>query len=80
MQAAVIVRNNRSSLFSVSAKMDLWDAPSGYLGDWACASSGVGANSWSVCFGRSFAWDGWVNSVGSAKGITLGASPYVSKP
>lgn len=51
VQAAVIVRNDRSSLYSVAANMDLRTASSG-LGKWSCASSGVGANS-SVCLNRS---------------------------
>ncbi|MDQ0791201.1 hypothetical protein [Streptomyces sp. B3I8] len=76
VQAAVIVRNNRSTLFSVSAAADLWTS-AGSLGDWACSSSGVGANSWSVCFGKSLAESASVNSVGTANGVTLGQSSTV---
>ena len=52
-QGAVIVRNNRAGLYSTTARVDLWTADRGQIGIWDCPSSGVGANSWSVCFGRS---------------------------
>jgi hypothetical protein len=53
-QAAMIVRNNRSSLYGVAATVKL----EYYVGDpvygtWDCPSSGVAANSWSVCFGAT---------------------------
>jgi hypothetical protein len=52
VQGAVIVRNNNNYLYSVSASLDLYrDEPRGFVGSWSCSSSGVGANSWSVCFG-----------------------------
>jgi hypothetical protein len=54
VQGAVIVRNNRTSLFSTTASMNVRYS-NGYLyGSWSCSSSGVGANSWSVCFGTTF--------------------------
>ncbi|WP_338496089.1 hypothetical protein [Streptomyces sp. SJL17-4] len=76
VQAAVIVRNNRSSLYSVQAAMDLYSS-SGKLGAWLCSSSGVGANSWSVCFGKTLSQSGAVDSVGNANGVNLGISPKV---
>lgn len=76
MQAAVIVRNNRSSLYSAAAFMDLRTASAG-LGNWSCANSGVGANSWSVCFGTTLTQSSPVNSAGSAEGASLGVSPNV---
>ncbi|MDV5145844.1 hypothetical protein R1T08_16920 [Streptomyces sp. SBC-4] len=76
VQGAVIVRNNRSSLYSVAAAMDLYNS-SGKLGAWACSSSGVGANSWSVCFGKTISQSGSVDSVGIANGVNLGVSPKV---
>jgi hypothetical protein len=76
VQAAVIVRNSRSSLYSVSATADLWDE-FGELDTWECGSSGVGANSWSVCFGRTVADSLLVNSQGSANGVDLGLSSTV---
>ncbi|WP_199924561.1 hypothetical protein [Streptomyces sp. WM6386] len=80
VQAAVIVRNNRSSLYSATANMDLYTAaPATYLGDWACASSGVGANSWSVCFGKTLSKPSSVkvNSAGLLNNVELGQSPNV---
>ncbi|WP_410567643.1 hypothetical protein [Amycolatopsis sp. cmx-4-61] len=77
VQGAVIVRNNRSALFSVSASMDLYTSSGAGLGVWTCASSGVAANSWSVCFGRTLAQSSPVNSMGDAKGVDLGTSPFV---
>ncbi|RRQ81119.1 hypothetical protein CQW39_04750 [Streptomyces griseofuscus] len=76
VQGAVIVRNNRSSLYSVQAAMDL-ATPSASLGAWACPSSGVGATSWSVCFGPTLSQSGPVNSVGEANNVNLGMSPNV---
>lgn len=76
VQAAVIVRNDRSSLYSVQAAMDLYNS-SGELGSWVCSSSGVGANSWSVCFGRTISQSGSVDSVGVVNGVDLGKSPKV---
>jgi hypothetical protein len=76
VQGAVIVRNNRSSLYSVQAAMDLYNS-SGKLGAWECSSSGVGANSWSVCFGQTISQSGSVDSVGIANGVSLGVSPKV---
>jgi hypothetical protein len=77
VQAAVIVRNNRSSLYSVGAAMDLYNSSGTKLGAWVCSSSGVGANSWSVCFGRTLSHSGSVDSVGVANGVNLGLSPRV---
>ncbi|WP_229373602.1 hypothetical protein [Umezawaea beigongshangensis] len=77
MQAAVIVRNNRSSLYSVEAGMDLYTSSGTYQGDWLCQSSGVGANSWSVCFGRTLPQSSPVNSAGFANSTSLGVSSLV---
>ncbi|KDN23326.1 hypothetical protein [Amycolatopsis rifamycinica] len=77
VQGAVIVRNNRSALFSVDASMDLYTSSSTKLGFWSCASSGVGANSWSVCFGQTLTQSSSVDSAGTAKGVGLGVSPFV---
>ncbi len=55
VQGAVIVRNSNNYLYSVSASLDFYrDERAGFVGSWACSSSGVGANSWSVCFGSDF--------------------------
>ena len=76
VQGAVIVRNNRSSSYRVQAEMYLYNS-SGQLGYWECSSSGVGANSWSVCFGRTISQNGSVYSPGAANGENLGTSPRV---
>jgi hypothetical protein len=59
VQAAAIVRNNRSSLFATSASTGLSNANGDYLGlTWKCSKSGVAKNSWSVCFGGTIKrWD-----------------------
>lgn len=79
VRAAVIVRNNRSSLYSAGAIADLYTAatPPTFLGIWECASSGVGANSWSVCFGKTLSKPSSVkvNSAGLLNNVELGQSP-----
>ncbi|WP_242890981.1 hypothetical protein [Actinomadura litoris] len=77
VQGAVIVRNNRSNLYSTTASMDLFTTSGIGLGDWACSSSGVGAHSWSVCFGRTLTQSSPVNSEGFAGGTYLGISSAV---
>jgi hypothetical protein len=74
VQAAVIVRNNQSGLYGAEARMDLYTASGTHLGDWKCPSSGVGANSWSVCFGTTLAESSQVNSFGALNGTYLGLS------
>jgi hypothetical protein len=58
VRGAVIVRNNNSYLYSVRASMTVYYEDEGFRGDfrgsWSCESSGVGANSWAVCFGTEF--------------------------
>jgi hypothetical protein len=54
IQGAVIVRNNNNYLYSVRANMTVYYENGGPRGDYSCSSSGVGANSWSVCFGTKF--------------------------
>lgn len=74
VQAAVIVRNNQAGLYGAEARMDLYTASGTHLGDWKCPSSGVGANSWSVCFGTTLAESSQVNSFGALNGTYLGLS------
>jgi hypothetical protein len=79
VQAAVIVRNNRSSLYSVEAAVEMWDWLLVYqLNVWECSRSGVGAHSWSVCFGRTFTWGNpvFVGAAG-ANGVLLSKSDWV---
>ncbi|MFC7617183.1 hypothetical protein ACFQV2_30915 [Actinokineospora soli] len=77
VQGAVIVRNNTSSLFSASALIYVYNAHGFPQGEWQCPSSGVGANSWSVCFGQSFTFENVVRAYGKANTSPLGFSPYV---
>ena len=76
-QGAVIVRNNKSSLYSLSAGVGLNDSAHDLLDFWACEPSGVRANSWSVCFGETIGYSGWVDAWGDAAGKDLGLSPDV---
>jgi hypothetical protein len=76
VQAAVLVRNNRSSSASVWARMELFAGPT-RLGGWNCATSGVAPHSWSVCFGRSLTRSSTAFSYGSANGVLLGVSGNV---
>ncbi len=73
VQAAVIVRNNRSSLYSVSATMSMGLSGTSQ-GTWECRSSGVAANSWSVCFGRTLSQSGKVDVEGWANNAYLGVA------
>ncbi|GIJ43179.1 hypothetical protein Val02_00650 [Virgisporangium aliadipatigenens] len=80
VQAAVIVRNNRSSLYSISASADLVKSPpvtGDTIGYWTCPSSGVAAHSWSVCFGSTETEQELVDSHGVAGGLDLGTTGYV---
>jgi len=56
IQGAVIVRNNNNYLYRTSARLTVHheDDLVRILGSGFCSSSGVGANSWSVCFGSHF--------------------------
>jgi hypothetical protein len=54
VRGAVIVRNNNSYLYSVRANMTVFYEDGRFRGDYSCSSSGVGANSWAVCFGADF--------------------------
>jgi hypothetical protein len=77
VQAAVIVRNNRSDLYAAMGEMDLYISGGTKLGFWVCPLSGVGANSWSVCFGRTLTTSSSVNSSGVVNYTQLGVSPNV---
>ncbi len=55
VQGAIIVRNDNSYLYSTDARMTVKYDFGAIRGNWSCPSSGVGANSWSVCFGATFA-------------------------
>lgn len=68
VQGAVIVRNNRSSLFRAGADVTVHKSSGTSLGTWVCSSSGVAANSWSVCFGSTFTYTGGVYASGHLTG------------
>jgi hypothetical protein len=51
VQGAIIVRNNKSTSYNTTANMSVYYEGGTKRGDWTCTSSGVAANSWSVCFG-----------------------------
>ncbi|MET9634075.1 hypothetical protein ABZX92_42145 [Lentzea sp. NPDC006480] len=72
------MRNNRSSLFGTAASVEVRDRFTlDTLGVWDCPTSGVAANSWSVCFGATTRWLYHVYAVGDAKGVFLGTTGQV---
>ncbi len=77
-QGAVIVRNNGSSTYTLSASVSLYVWGTGYLNTWNCPAAGVARNSWSVCFGKTIG-ESWmkVYASGTAGGVGLGVSPEV---
>jgi hypothetical protein len=79
VQVAVIVRNSRSSLYAVEAAVELWDYTANEIrGRWVCARSGVGAHSWSVCFGTTVPYEyPVVVGAAGANGTQLGRSLWV---
>jgi hypothetical protein len=75
VRGAVIVRNNRASLFTTTASMSVYYYSGTLYGNWSCSSSGVGANSWSVCFGTTFAASNSSHyTTGYANNVWLGNS------
>ena len=72
VQAALIVKNNRSSLYATDARAGLWDVQTGRnVNWWECLRSGVAAHTWSVCFGETIYY-GWnVYAQGGANGTDL---------
>jgi hypothetical protein len=78
-QGAVIVRNNRSSLYGAEAAVDLSKNVGGheqFWDRWECPRSGVGAKSWSVCFGDTRVLPLFeVRARGGVNGVDLGVSP-----
>jgi hypothetical protein len=84
-QAATIVRNNRPRIYTVGADANL----QGRVGNqWSCSVSGVGANSWSVCFGATITIHlnpgDFLQAIGDvfdpSDGATLGLDPSPSLP
>ncbi|MCT2582163.1 hypothetical protein [Actinophytocola gossypii] len=78
MQGAVIVRNNnRVGLFMTDASVSLHRPSGAQVDKWFCEDSGVAANSWSVCFGKTIAYPGATRAVGVANNVGLGSSPNI---
>jgi hypothetical protein len=79
VQVAIIVRNNRSSLYGVAAQVTMNDSYEVRLGVWGCATSGVAPDSWSVCFGETRPSPGPVHTGSDLyiNGFMLARSPYV---
>ncbi|REF99195.1 hypothetical protein DFJ67_5222 [Asanoa ferruginea] len=76
-QIAMIVRNNRSSLFGAGVTMwgDTTDSTPFLI---ICNASGVAANSWSVCFSNTFQSSAAVQMFdGSVNGVYVADSPWV---
>jgi hypothetical protein len=80
-QSAVVVRNNRSSLYGVEVAAVLADyIYENVMDNSSCARSGVAANSWSVCYGKTVAHYGVVYvKQGGANGQPLQPSAPVSE-
>ena len=78
IQGAIIVRNSNNYLYNANADVIVKESSSGYIvGDWYCSSSGVGANSWSVCFGETYPEPHSVYSDGHTTGAILPRSGYL---
>jgi len=77
VQGAVIVRNNNSYVYDTSATMLVYYDYGNLRGSWSCPSSGVAANSWSVCFGSTFAgYNNNYSTEGTANNVPLGTTGY----
>lgn len=53
VQVAVVVRNTQPSLYAAEATVAMAGVAGKALGEWECSNSGVGANSWSACYGET---------------------------
>ncbi|MEV6844142.1 hypothetical protein [Actinoplanes sp. NPDC051411] len=78
VQAAVIVRNNRSGVYTAeaAAELDTWPGLQFYK-RWICPASGIAPNSWSVCFGVTFNYFDRMQAKGGVNGTSLPTSPEV---
>ncbi|GAA0246708.1 hypothetical protein [Cryptosporangium japonicum] len=74
VQAAVIVRNDRSSYYLVEVATELQVPFIRSLGRWECLTAAMAANSWIVCFGRTLTQSLTVQATGGANGVWLGWS------
>jgi hypothetical protein len=76
VQGAVVILNNRSTVVPVVAAVNVYDFDGKY-GEWHCSRSGVGARSWSVCFGETIDPGWYPQTHGGANGVDLGYSPAI---
>lgn len=78
VQGAIIVRNDNSYLYSTDARMTVYYDFGSSRGNWSCPSSGLRANSWSVCFGTTFPAIGnyKYSTRGYANSTDLGTTGY----
>lgn len=78
VQGAVIVRNNRSSYYSIEAAVSLYRSSTDVeLDRWYCDSTAVKPNSWSVCFGQTIPMSSSVHASGRANTTGLGYTSSV---
>jgi hypothetical protein len=77
VQGAVVILNNRSTVVPVVAAVVVWpeDGVVFEPWEWHCSRSGVGASSWSVCFGDTFPYTDEAYTQGGANGHDLRLSP-----
>ena len=73
VRGAVIVRNNKTSLFTTIAGMVVYYSyPGAFRDNSDCSESGIAPNSWSVCFGTTFEANGdSYYTYGSANNVLL---------
>jgi hypothetical protein len=77
VQTAVVVRNTKATLYAVEAAADLTTPDAGFVGRWECPRSGVGATSYSVCYGVTREQHLYpVEIRGGANGVNLGLVKY----
>jgi hypothetical protein len=79
VQGAVIIRNDRSGLFRAAVALMMKRETGPWDRRWTCPNSGVGAHSWSVCFGDSFySYADFVKVAQSGiNGTHYGESPWI---
>jgi hypothetical protein len=77
VQGAVVILNNRSTVVPVEAAVVVYPAAPVIIEkwEWHCSRSGVGASSWSVCFGETFPFTDKALTHGGANGHDLQFSP-----
>ncbi|TQS43694.1 hypothetical protein [Cryptosporangium phraense] len=78
VQGAIVIRNSRPTLVGVQVAFMMDTLHSGTFDiRWVCPDSGVGANSYSVCFGRTFQYT--ADKVGIHEAGANGVPLYLSE-